>query len=64
MSSVSRNIVMLVSDGSMDGTKAACAAELVTRVVHPDEYEVLLKNVRPAGPIWPADLPPVVVTAR
>ncbi len=36
MSSVSRNIVMLVSDGTMDGAKAACAADLGTRVVHPD----------------------------
>jgi|BarGraNGADG00212_1021973.scaffolds.fasta_scaffold36209_2 DNA polymerase-3 subunit epsilon len=47
MSSVSRIMVMLVSDDSMDG-KAACAAELGTRVVHPDEFEVLLKNVQPA----------------
>jgi hypothetical protein len=43
-------IVMLVSDGSMDGTKAACAAEFGTRVVHPDEFEILLKNVQPAKP--------------
>ena len=50
MNGVSRNIVMLVSDGSMDGTKAACAAELGTRVVHPDEFEILLKNVQPAKP--------------
>lgn len=47
MSSVSRNIVMLVSDGSMDGPLASCAAELGTRVVHSDEFEVLLKNVQP-----------------
>jgi DNA polymerase III subunit epsilon len=47
---VSRKIVMLVSDGSMDGTKAACAAQLGTRVVDPDEFEVLLKNVQPAKP--------------
>ena len=50
MSSVYRNIVMLVSDGSIDGTKAASAAQLGTRVVHPDEFEVLLKNVQPAKP--------------
>jgi DNA polymerase III subunit epsilon len=50
MGSVSRNIVMLVSDGTMDGTKAASAAALGTRVVHPDEFEILLKNVQPAKP--------------
>jgi hypothetical protein len=31
---------MLVSDGSMDDTRAAGSAELGTRVVHPDEFEV------------------------
>ncbi len=41
---------MLVSEGSMDGSKAACAADLGTRVVHPDEFEILLKNVQPAKP--------------
>jgi DNA polymerase III subunit epsilon len=50
MANVSRNIVMLASDGSIDGTKAACAAEFGTRVVHPDEFEVLLMNVQPAKP--------------
>ena len=32
----SRDIVMLVSDGSVNGTKATDAAELGTRVVHPE----------------------------
>jgi DNA polymerase-3 subunit epsilon len=41
---------MLVSDGSMDGTKAACAAELGTRVVDPDEFEVLLNHLQPVIP--------------
>jgi len=50
MSGVSRNIVMLVSDGSMDGTKEASASELGTRVIDPDEFEVLLKNMQPAKP--------------
>jgi DNA polymerase-3 subunit epsilon len=50
MSSVTRNSAMLVSDGSMDGTKAASAADLGTRVVHPDEFEVLLIHLQPARP--------------
>jgi hypothetical protein len=41
---------MLVSDGSMDGTKAVSATELGTRVVHPDELEMLLKHLQPAKP--------------
>jgi len=45
-----RTIVMLVSDGSMDGTKAASAAQLGTRVVHPDQFEVLLSHLQPAKP--------------
>jgi len=48
LSGISRNIVMLVSDGSMDGNKAANAAKLGTRVVHPDEFEILLKYLQPA----------------
>lgn len=47
---VSRKTVMLVSDGTMDGTKAANAAELGTRVVHPDQFEVLLQHLQPAKP--------------
>ncbi|MEO6144022.1 MAG: hypothetical protein ABIP19_08605, partial [Dermatophilaceae bacterium] len=47
---VSRKTVMLVSDGSMDGTKTASAAKLGTRVVHPDQFEVLLKHLQPAKP--------------
>ena len=41
---------MLASDGSMDGITAACAAELGTRVVDPDEFEVLLNHLQPAKP--------------
>lgn len=55
LNGVSRNIAILVSDGSMNGTKAASAAKLGTRVVHPDQYEVLLDYLQPSHPkITPA----------
>lgn len=47
---VSAKTAMLVSDGTMDGTKAAKARELGTRTVHPDLYTVLLKHLQPARP--------------
>ena len=40
---------MLVSDGSMDGTKAASAAKLGGRVVHPDQFLDLLDHLQPAA---------------
>lgn len=45
---VSGKTAMLVSDGSMDGLKAAKARALGTRVVHPDEFEVFVHHVQPA----------------
>jgi DNA polymerase III subunit epsilon len=45
---VSAKTAMLVTDGSMDGTKAAKAHELGTRLVHPDTYAVLLAHLQPA----------------
>lgn len=45
---VSRQTAMLVTDGSFHGNKAAKAAELSIRVVHPDEFEVLLTHLQPA----------------
>lgn len=45
---VSKKTAMLVSDGSVDGRKAAKARDLGTRVVHPDEFEVLVRHVQPA----------------
>jgi DNA polymerase-3 subunit epsilon len=45
---VSAKTAMLVTDGSMDGTKAAKARELGTRTVHPDVYSVLLEHLQPA----------------
>jgi DNA polymerase-3 subunit epsilon len=45
---VSAKTALLVTDGSMDGTKAAKARELGTRTVHPDVYSVLLEHLQPA----------------
>lgn len=48
LGAVSRQTAMLVSDGSFSGGKAADAAVLATRVVHPDQFVVLLKHLQPA----------------
>ncbi len=54
-SSVSRRTAMLVTDGSYDGQKAQAAAALGTRVVHPDDFEVLLAYIQPLlAPTTPA----------
>lgn len=45
---VSAKTAMLVTDGTMDGTKAAKARELGIRVEHPDTYAVLLRHLQPA----------------
>lgn len=45
--SVSRRTALLVTDGSYDGQKAAAAAELGTRVVHPSVFELLLNHIQP-----------------
>lgn len=47
-SGVSKKTVMLVTDGGFSGNKARDAKELGVRVVHPDDYEVLLKYIQPA----------------
>lgn len=44
---VSRLTALLVSDGTVDGTKAEAARELGTRTVTPKEYELLLKHIQP-----------------
>lgn len=41
---------MLVTDGTMDGTKLAKANEVGTRIVHPDTFETLLSFLQPAVP--------------
>lgn len=45
---VSAKTVMLISDGTMDGTKAARAREVGTRIEHPETYAVLLSHLQPA----------------
>lgn len=50
MGGVSRQTAILVSDGQFFGRKAAKAEELGTRVVHPDEFEVLLAHLQPPVP--------------
>lgn len=48
VSAVSAKTAMLVTDGTMDGGKAAKARELSTRTVHPDTYAVLLAHLQPS----------------
>ncbi len=47
-SSVSKKTVLLITDGGYVGNKAAEAKELGVRVVHPDEYALMLKYIQPA----------------
>jgi DNA polymerase-3 subunit epsilon len=51
LSSVSSRTAMLVSDGVMDGGKAADARLHGTRVVHPTEFVTLLTHLQPARPV-------------
>ncbi|MCS5521196.1 exonuclease domain-containing protein [Curtobacterium flaccumfaciens pv. oortii] len=46
---VSRLTVMLITDGSFSGGKAAKAKQFGTRHVHPDAFEVLLQHLQPAA---------------
>lgn len=48
MNNVSRLTSMLVTDGTMDGTKLAKAREVGTRIVHPDTFETLLSHLQPS----------------
>lgn len=50
LGAVSRRVSMLVTDGGFDGTKAAAARELGTRVVSPEDFALLLKHLQPALP--------------
>lgn len=50
LGAVSAKVALLVSDGSMDGGKARRAAELGTRVVHPDVYGFMLTYLQPSLP--------------
>ncbi len=49
-SSVSGKTTILVSDGTMDGGKAAKARDLGTRVIHPDVFLILRQHLQPALP--------------
>lgn len=48
ISSVSLLTVMLITDGSSSGGKAAKAQQFGTRRVHPNDFEVLLRHLQPA----------------
>lgn len=48
--SVSRKTTMLVTVGELDSRKAAAALEFETRIVHPREFEQLLRHIQPALP--------------
>lgn len=47
--SVSGKTDLLVTDGSYAGNKLEAAANLGTRVVHPDHFEELVKHIQPAN---------------
>ena len=47
LSSISSRTAMLVSDGTVDGTKAEAARRLGTRVVHPETFALLLAHIQP-----------------
>lgn len=49
MNNVASTTAMLVTDGTMEGTKLDKARALRTRIVHPDEYRVLLDHLQPAA---------------
>ena len=53
MNGVSSTTALLVTDGSVDGTKARRAAELGTRVVDPETFRDMLSHLQPAVIIEP-----------
>ncbi|NNU27780.1 exonuclease domain-containing protein [Isoptericola sediminis] len=55
MGKVSRTTVMLVTDGTFAGGKAAKASELGTRTVHPDQFDVLLTYLQPKSTTGESD---------
>jgi len=46
-SSVSAKTAMLVTDGGFSGNKAAAAEAAGTRLVHPDDFSILLRLIQP-----------------
>ncbi|MEG3615714.1 exonuclease domain-containing protein [Isoptericola haloaureus] len=66
MNNVSRRTAMLVTDGSFSGGKQAKATELGTRIVAPDDFDVLLTHLQPpvrTDPAARAPKPRVAATA-
>ncbi|WP_061017715.1 Lsr2 family DNA-binding protein [Microbacterium sp. CCH5-D1] len=62
--SVSGLTTMLVTDGSFVGGKLERARELGTRVVDPETYSLLLKNLQPAPvPALPNSVPKATMRA-
>lgn len=45
--SVSRRTAVLVSDGTVDGTKARAATQLGVRIVTPEDFRILLRHRQP-----------------
>jgi DNA polymerase-3 subunit epsilon len=62
--SVSAKTAMLVTDGSIDGTKAAKARALGTRTIDPTVYALLLKHLQPAVRIEAGVAPTLAVIGR
>lgn len=58
VSSVSKQTAMLVTDGQFAGSKAAKAAQLGTRLVHPADFVTLLDYLQPAKPREQQNLAP------
>lgn len=56
---VSRRTTLLVTDGTVDGTKAAAARQCGTRLVHPTEFLVMLEYLQPAIPLEVKSQPPM-----
>jgi DNA polymerase-3 subunit epsilon len=47
VNAVSRKTAIVVTDGTFDGTKAETARELGIRIVHPNDFKVLLEYLQP-----------------
>jgi len=47
MGNASKRTALLVSDGTYEGNKAAAAQLLGTRMVHPDQFAVLVNHIQP-----------------
>lgn len=57
LGTMSPQVALLISDGTMEGGKTSRARELGTRIVHPDDYRSMLDHVQPALPRTARELP-------